>query len=272
MKLFNEKMIIIIGIYSIASPTGRIYIGQARNINRRKNNYKKLQCKTQTKLYRSLKKYGWENHVFEIIHICSESELDELEMFYIRKYNSVISGLNLMSGRTNGNHSEESKKKISIGLKGKPKSEQARKNMLIARRKRKTEISDETRKRLSESHKGQIAWNKGMPHSKETRQKISQANSGENHFLFGKHHTEETIEKIRKGNQGKIIPQERIEKIRKTLTGKKQSEESKRKKSESLKRAYAEGRRKSWNLGICHSEETKMKMRKPKTKKKDIDI
>jgi hypothetical protein len=34
-------------------------------------------------------------------------------------------------------------------------------------------ISEETRQKLSESHIGQIPWNKGIPHSVETKEKIA---------------------------------------------------------------------------------------------------
>lgn len=61
-------------------------------------------------------------------------------------------------------HSEESKEKISKKLLGKPKSEQARKNMSIAALQRSAE------------HKAKIgATKKGKPRSEETRRKISEA-------------------------------------------------------------------------------------------------
>ena len=55
-------------VYKITSPTGRIYVGSTTQpINARWCYYKRLDCKSQTKLYRSLVKYGAENHIFEII-------------------------------------------------------------------------------------------------------------------------------------------------------------------------------------------------------------
>ena len=61
----------IIGIYKITSPTNRIYIGSSNDIYNRWCSYKNLKCKSQTKLYNSLLKYGAENHIFEIIENCS---------------------------------------------------------------------------------------------------------------------------------------------------------------------------------------------------------
>ena len=72
----------ICGIYKITSPSGRIYIGQSIDIQKRWNQYKYNSCKSQTKLYNSLKKYGWENHKFEIIEECSKEELSNREKFW----------------------------------------------------------------------------------------------------------------------------------------------------------------------------------------------
>jgi len=57
----------MIGIYKITNPKGKIYIGQSINIKRRFNEYKRLNCSQQPKIYNSLLKYGSDNHKFEII-------------------------------------------------------------------------------------------------------------------------------------------------------------------------------------------------------------
>lgn len=65
-----------IGIYKITSPKGKIYIGQSKHIEKRFYYYQRGRCEQQRKLYNSLFKHGWENHIFEIIEECEESELD----------------------------------------------------------------------------------------------------------------------------------------------------------------------------------------------------
>lgn len=100
----------ITGIYKITSPSNRIYIGQFTNIQRRFNEYKLLQCVGQPMLYRSLKKYGYENHIFETIEECSFEKLNEQERYWQDKY-EVLSkgGLNLVLTQTNsksGKHSD----------------------------------------------------------------------------------------------------------------------------------------------------------------------
>ena len=58
----------MVGIYKITSPSGRVYIGQSVNIEKRFLSYSKLlRCKTQIKLFRSFLKYGVINHIFETI-------------------------------------------------------------------------------------------------------------------------------------------------------------------------------------------------------------
>lgn len=112
-----------IGIYKITSPSGKIYIGQSINIKERFRQYKKLGCKNQVKLYNSIKKHGWDNHIKEIIEECPVTRLDELETWY--KLCCVIDlGWSkclfhqLIDGK-GGYKSDETKRKISESKKGK---------------------------------------------------------------------------------------------------------------------------------------------------------
>lgn len=86
----------MIGIYKIKSPDGKIYIGQSIHIEKRIVGYKRLACKGQSLLYKSLIKYGVENHLFEIICECEISELNLKEIYYIDLYSAIgENGLNL---------------------------------------------------------------------------------------------------------------------------------------------------------------------------------
>lgn len=106
----------MIGIYKIISPSGKIYIGQSTNINKRFQHYKYLDCKEQTKLYRSFLKYGYINHIFEIIEECDISLLNERERYYQELYNVLNKGLNCKLTETNdksGRASIETRLKMS---------------------------------------------------------------------------------------------------------------------------------------------------------------
>jgi group I intron endonuclease len=79
------------GIYKITNPTGKVYIGQTRNIQRRIRYYLYSVPKT-TKIGRSILKYGIENHIVQVLELTEN--LEERELYYIHKYNSVEEGLN----------------------------------------------------------------------------------------------------------------------------------------------------------------------------------
>jgi group I intron endonuclease len=69
----------MIGIYKIVSPTGKVYVGQAVEIEKRKKVYEKHSCKGQPRLYASLVKYGFSKHIFEVVEECRIEELNERE-------------------------------------------------------------------------------------------------------------------------------------------------------------------------------------------------
>ncbi len=91
----------MIGIYKITSPTGRIYIGQSTNIALRWTNYHKLRAKGQVKLYKSLLKYGPENHTYEVLLECNIESLNERERHFQELYNVLEDGLNCRLTKTN---------------------------------------------------------------------------------------------------------------------------------------------------------------------------
>ena len=78
-----------IGIYKIVSPSEKIYIGQSINIEKRwEKNYKTLKCKTQTKLYNSLKKYG--RKIIISAHAPVPLELQEMVDYVIYDANNFL--------------------------------------------------------------------------------------------------------------------------------------------------------------------------------------
>jgi hypothetical protein len=126
--------------------------------------------------------------------------------------------------------SDETRQKMSIARRVENLSEATRAKYSAANRTRGP-ISDETRKRLSDSHKGIIP-------SEETRQKRSKAMKG----IKRKPHTAETREKIRLVLTGKKLSEETKEKCRvaskgnKYAVGYRHTEEEKKKISAASKR------------------------------------
>lgn len=124
----------MIGIYKITSPTGRIYIGQSIDIERRFKEYQIYQRSISigSKLYKSFQKYNVNNHVFEIIENCLLEQLNEREIYWGEYYDVLNkNGLNLRLGNANGKCSEETKIKIGKGNKGKIKTKAGPKRQSI---------------------------------------------------------------------------------------------------------------------------------------------
>lgn len=91
----------VCAIYKLTSPNGKVYIGQSLDVLSRWKYYRKGICKEQPKLYHSLKKYGAENFIYEIIEECRDkTHLNEREAFWCELYNSCEKGLNIMKGGT----------------------------------------------------------------------------------------------------------------------------------------------------------------------------
>ena len=116
------------------------------------------------------------------------------------------------------------------GMKGKQHSAETRKKMSEAHKGENNywfgkHHSAEARKKMSEAHKGKQAWNKGIPQSAEARKKNSEAHKGENNYWFGKHHSAEARKKISEANKGENHP----------LFGKHHSAETRKKMSEANK-------------------------------------
>ena len=105
------------GIYKITSPTGRVYIGQAVDLNRRISGYSMVSTyKKQPKLKNSFLKHGVENHQFDIIEYCSEEELNCSERFWQDEFDVLNGGLNCVlqdCGEKRKVYNEELRKKIS---------------------------------------------------------------------------------------------------------------------------------------------------------------
>jgi group I intron endonuclease len=149
----------MIGIYKITSPTNKIYIGQSVDIDDRFRKYKNLNCNRQTIIYNSLKKYGWEQHIFEIIEECPADKLLERETYW-KEYYKVLEVPSLccrIDGK-GGYMNEETK--IKIGLKHKGKI-----------------MSDEAKAKISEALKGRkVTWDSKGPkdykYTEEQKQKM----------------------------------------------------------------------------------------------------
>jgi group I intron endonuclease len=191
-------------IYQITNTVnGKIYIGKTvKTIEERfQRHIYNANAKSQTHLYRAIRKYGTESFTVTELEsgFNSEDDLNEAEIRYISElsphYNMTAGG----EGMSGFNPSSETRKKISKALKGKKLSEQTKRKMSAVR--------------------------KGKKHSEEAKRKMSDT-------LKGKPKSEEHIRKISDAFKGRKISEETKRKISDAQKGKKHSAESKRKMSE----------------------------------------
>lgn len=100
----------MIGIYKIENlVNGKIYIGQAVNLQRRIREHKLVSRYNNPKnseynfaLSRAIRKYGLNNFSFNIIEECKQEELDDKECYWIKYYNSYNDGYNETIGGKKG--------------------------------------------------------------------------------------------------------------------------------------------------------------------------
>lgn len=166
-------------IYKLTSPSNKCYIGQTINLVERKRAlYNPNKYYSGHRLDNAIKKYGIENFQYEIIIQIVESskeklreKLDELEKFYIEKYDSYNNGYNMTLGGSGSNgcfQTEESKRKISEKAKG-------RKGSMLGRH-----LTEEQRNKISNFAKTRTGEKNsfyGKTHSEEAKLKIGRANS-----------------------------------------------------------------------------------------------
>ena len=161
-------------IYRYKSPSGKYYIGQTIDeINRRRAF---LRYKAQyggIKIDRARRKYGPENFEYAVLMKVTGDNPEEvknylniLEEGFIKMYDSFKNGYNSNTGGDSRILSEESRKILSESHKGQIPWMKGKKH------------TEETRQKLSESLKGRKTWNKGIPMSEEQKRKLSDAKKG----------------------------------------------------------------------------------------------
>jgi len=159
-------------IYKIVSPTDRIYVGQTTKIKARMSKYRTLNCKSQRKLFNSLKRHGFDKHDICVIEVCDVKLGDERERYWQDFYdvcgdngmNSRLTSTQYKKGKLSGytvkrmtqkrlgsNHSEDTRRKISESNKGKIHSTETKNKISIILTGRKMSI--DSKKKMSESGK-----------------------------------------------------------------------------------------------------------------------
>ena len=89
----------MIGIYKITNKkTGKSYIGQSNDIERRFKEHQIVGEKSRIPVDIAIKKYGKDAFLYEIIEECDISELNNKETYWIQQFDTVNNGYNCNMG------------------------------------------------------------------------------------------------------------------------------------------------------------------------------
>jgi len=138
-------------IYKITSPANRIYVGQTNDFNKRLIAHKhsiKRKNSRHVILINSFKKYGFDEHIFEVLEECDDSLLNEREIYWIKELNTFNAdnpfGMNMtLGGEGQRGKLDERRKAIAINnlfkngvpFKGKHHTEENKKASSIRAKK-----------------------------------------------------------------------------------------------------------------------------------------
>ena len=108
-------------VYLLTSPSGKQYVGQTWDYGNCMSKYRNGRCNRQPVLCRAIKKHGWNN--FTAVKIVQGIEtqewLDKIETGYIKAFNTIApNGYNLTTGGDGGKPCAETRKKISESKRG----------------------------------------------------------------------------------------------------------------------------------------------------------
>lgn len=153
---------------SVNTKTGKVYIGFDSNWPNRLKVHKSASKKQDSKFYRAVRKYGWDNFEWSIVYQSKDKQhtLKQMETYFINEYNSMKSGYNSTLG--------------GDGCFGLILSEEARKKISQANKIPKPQTPEHIKNRIESLKKNTNAFMGmlGKAHKMETKNKISLSNKG----------------------------------------------------------------------------------------------
>lgn len=235
----------ISGIYKIQSKIKpeKIYIGSAIDIHSRWRCHLRMMKNNKhenAKLQNHYNKYGKNDFVFSILIGCDKQDLISTEQFYIDAYNPFFNICKKAGSSLGVKHGPEFSRKLSIAFKGQNHPNYGK------------HLSEETRRKISEAHKGQkqtpehkeklAAIRRGKKRPQHEKEKISKSCKGINTWSLGNKNAsgkrkEDFRIRMREANLGKKHSEETKKKMSMSRTN--PSEETLKKRSEGIKRAWA---------------------------------
>lgn len=237
-------------VYKHTAPNGKVYIGitggKVKNRWQNGHGYKKQI------FYRAIKKYGWENINHEILFEgLTKKQAGEMEQHLIEKYDCIIpKGYNKSKGGEYGalgvHPSDETRKKLSEAHKGYQPSLETRRKLSESNKGR--HVSAETRRKIGESFK------RTYHNNPELRKKLSEVRKGIHPSPESCRKNSEAHKGANNWNYGKHQSAETRQKISESLKGRHLSIETRQKISEAEKGVN------NYNYGKHLSAETRRKI------------
>ena len=136
------------GIYKITNlVNNKVYIGASKNVEKRWSEHRRS---VKSPIHSDLEALGEENFKFEVLLECPETMLTQWERDMICLYDAD----DPEKGYNDKNDRPYSLKRAEV-LKGR-------------------KLSEETRRKMSETLKGHKAWNKGHKHTEKAKHKMSE--------------------------------------------------------------------------------------------------
>jgi len=164
------------GIYSVTNLiNGKRYIGQASTLRERfyrwnyvsKHTYR---IRTNNHIKSAFDKYGSDNFKFEIVNICNKEDLNDIEIYYIKAFNSIDNKYGYNHEGGGNNHKVVSKETRELQRK----NAMGNQHHLACRHpngKKRGPPSEETRKKIGDGNRGKIV-------PEEVRNRISNTCKG----------------------------------------------------------------------------------------------
>lgn len=175
------------GIYLLTNLLNKDqYVGQSIDLGKRFTKYftlSYLKNRNTLVISRALIKYGYANFSISILEYCDKDILNEREQYYMDVIKPVYNTLKIAGSSSGYIHTQESKDKRSLSLKGK--------------------------------YTGTDSLLYGTTHTEQTKELMSSMRKGQDNYFYGKTHTDEAKELMRQKAIGRKHLPSTLEKMSK---------------------------------------------------------
>jgi group I intron endonuclease len=217
-------------IFSIYKATNKIngksYIEYTKDFDYRKKRHIEDSRYIQNKFYIAVKEFGWDSFEWEIICQSLDGKylLNEMEPYFIQYYDSHLNGYNSTKGGEGIKvlvHSEVTKKKISASKTGIPRDSDTKRKLSISMKGNSKGWTAERRMKQSEITRKQ---NLGRKLSEETKNKMSISLKGKPRKWTNEFREKKSLEITMRNLGSKHSP----ERIAKAVEGRRRAYEQKK--------------------------------------------